>query len=94
MPDVSQMFVVLVSASSEKFNSEEYIITKGPTNHLDLLMMLEIVVPTNKGSFLKSDHNCFPSVPHVLILTRKSFIHHESVFCRQLWLIKAVIRDQ
>lgn len=82
--DVSQLLVTLVSESSAKFNNEEYIITKGPTNHLDLLMMLEIVVPTNKGSCLKSDPIDIPFVHQVSILTSSELIHQVSVFCHQL----------
>lgn len=41
--DVSPI-VVLVSVSSAKLSRDEYIVTSGPTNHLDLLMSSEMVI--------------------------------------------------
>lgn len=44
MPEVSQMVVTLVSVSCAKFRSEEYMVTSGPTNHLDFLMRSDMVI--------------------------------------------------
>lgn len=43
IPEVSEMLETLVSVSCAKLSNEEYIVTRGPTNPLDLLIRLEIV---------------------------------------------------
>ena len=44
IPEVSPIVVTLASVSWAKLSNEEYMVTKGPTNHLDLLMRLDIVI--------------------------------------------------
>lgn len=52
IPEVHEADVTLASVSCAKFNSEEYMVTSGPTNHLDFWIRLEMVresVPLKKA---------------------------------------------
>ena len=51
MPEVPDAEETLVSVSCAKLSNEEYIVTSGPTNHLDFWIRVEIVkesVPLKK----------------------------------------------
>ena len=43
IPEVHEVVVILVLLSCAKLSSEEYIVTKGPTNHLDFWIRLAMV---------------------------------------------------
>jgi hypothetical protein len=62
IPEVSPMVVTLASVSCAKFNSEEYIVTSGPTNHLDLLIRSEIVIATTLSELNRVVHHSAPMV--------------------------------
>ena len=57
-PEVSHMEVTLESVSCAKFKSEEYIVTSGPTNHLDFLMRSEVVIATTLSDPNHVVHHC------------------------------------
>lgn len=61
-PEVSQMLVTCESVSCAKCSSEAYIVTSGPTNPLDPLMMLSIVIAMTFPELNRSDHHSIHKV--------------------------------
>lgn len=84
IPEVSPRVVTLASVSCVKFKSEEYIVTSGPTNHLDLLMRSEIVSEAlemkrllhlvNQSLVACEDQE---SILTSVLVTRSKFCHQE-----------------
>ena len=62
IPDVHEVFVTLASVSCAKFNNEEYIVTRGQTNHFDFLIRSEIVIATTLSESNHVVHHCDHSV--------------------------------
>ena len=57
-PDVSHIVVMLESVSCAKFKSEEYIVTSGPTNHLDFFIRSEVVIARTFPDSNHVVHHC------------------------------------
>lgn len=59
------MLVTLVSVSWAKLSNEEYMVTSGHTNHLDLLISSDIVVEVLAPKKLLHETNPACSFPHL-----------------------------
>jgi len=89
--EVSQAFVTLVSESSAKFNNEAYMVTKGPTNHLDLLIRLDMVVQMNWSPVKSFVPNAMPFIHQVSRLTIRGLIQFAYCSFHQDVLVSAFI---
>ena len=89
--EVSQAFVTLVSESSAKFSNEAYMVTKGPTNHLDLLIRFDIVVQMRSFPVKSFVPNAIPFIHQLSRLTIRGLIQFASCSFHQLVPISVFI---